>query len=163
MGMHRSGSKIRRIEEDCMNRQNEMRIEFDSRSSNEGFARVAVAAFVTPLNPTLEEISDIKTAVSEAVTNAIIHGYENEIHKVCVECRINGSLAEIVVEDSGCGIENIEQAMEPLYTTKPEQDRSGMGFAFMEAFMDRIEVKSEPGVGTKVTMWKEIGKEGEEW
>lgn len=144
-----------------MNIENEMRIEFDSRSSNESFARVAVAAFVTPLDPTLEEISDMKTAVSEAVTNAIIHGYENEIHKVCVECRISGKCVEIAVEDSGCGIADIARAMEPLYTTKPQQDRSGMGFAFMEAFMDRIEVESEPGVGTRVTMWKEIGKEEE--
>ena len=140
-----------------MKTENEMRIEFDSRSCNEGFARVAVAAFVAQLDPTLEEISDIKTAVSEAVTNAIIHGYENEVQTIVLGCAIKGRMIELFVEDYGRGIENIEQAMEPLYTTKPQQDRSGMGFAFMEAFMDRIEVESEVGSGTKVTMWKEIG------
>lgn len=144
-----------------MNKENSMRIEFESRSCNEGFARVAVAAFVTQLDPTLEEISDIKTAVSEAVTNAIIHGYENEVQTVRVSCHMEGQRISIEVEDFGKGIENIQQAMEPLYTTKPEQDRSGMGFAFMEAFMDGLEVESEPGSGTCVKMWKEIGREEE--
>lgn len=144
-----------------MKRENSMSIAFESRSCNEGFARVAVAAFVTQLNPTLEEVSDIKTAVSEAVTNAIIHGYENEIEQVRVSCNITGQRVELVVEDFGRGIENISKAMEPLYTTKPEQDRSGMGFAFMEAFMDGVEVESQPGKGTRVLMWKEIGREEE--
>lgn len=137
--------------------ENEMMITFDSRSSNEGFARVAVAAFVTQLNPTLEEVEDIKTAVSEAVTNAIIHGYEEEVHKVTICCRLDHKTVTIQVTDQGRGIENVEKAMEPLYTTKPEQDRSGMGFAFMEAFMDGLEVQSTVGEGTCVKMWKKVG------
>lgn len=144
-----------------MNR-NEMRIEFDSKSCNESFARVAVAAFLTQLDPTLEEISDVKTAVSEAVTNAIIHGYGDEIHKVELSCVLEDNTACIQVTDRGRGIENIEKAMEPLYTTRPELDRSGMGFAFMEAFMDRIEVESVPGEGTCVTMWKHFLCDGEQ-
>lgn len=147
-----------------MNYENEMKIEFDSRSCNEGFVRVAVAAFLTQLNPTLEEVSDVKTAVSEAVTNSIIHGYENEIHKISITCRISSNQMEITVEDFGRGIENIEQAMEPLFTTKPDQDRSGMGFAFMEAFMDELHVESSPMQGTKVIMIKNIenGRQGKE-
>jgi anti-sigma F factor len=137
---------------------NEMKIEFDSKSCNEGFARVAVAAFLTQLDPTLEEVSDVKTAVSEAVTNCIIHGYENEVYKIKVECRIKENEIEIMVIDTGKGIENIERAREPLFTTKPELDRSGMGFAFMEAFMDEIEVISEVGQGTSVYMKKVIRK-----
>jgi anti-sigma F factor len=137
---------------------NEMKIEFDSKSCNEGFARVAVAAFLTQLDPTLEEVSDVKTAVSEAVTNCIIHGYENEVYKIKVECRIKENEIEIMVIDTGKGIENIERAREPLFTTKPELDRSGMGFAFMEAFMDEIEVTSEVGQGTSVYMKKVIRK-----
>ena len=137
---------------------NEMELIFDSRSSNEGFARVAVASFMTRLNPTLEEVSDVKTAVSEAVTNAIIHGYENEIHKIEILCRTEGKTICVEVRDRGKGIENVEKAMEPLFTTKPELERSGMGFAFMEAFMDEITVESEAGCGTKVTMKKYIGR-----
>jgi len=140
-----------------MNNSNEMKIEFDSRSCNEGFARVAVASFLTQLNPTLEEVSDVKTAVSEAITNSIIHGYENEIHKIILECKVTEDEIEISVIDHGKGIENIEQAMEPLYTTKPELERSGMGFAFMEAFMDQLKVTSSPGEGTRVYMKKRIG------
>ena len=140
---------------------NEMHISFDALSVNEAFARITVAAFVAPLNPTLEELSDIKTAVSEAVTNAIIHGYENtgiqEKRKVYMECDITGDVLQVTVRDEGCGIENIEQAMQPLFTTKPELDRSGMGFAFMEAFMDDLEVESIPGAGTRVTMKKKLG------
>lgn len=138
--------------------ENEMMIEFDSRSCNEGFARVAVAAFITRLNPTLEEVADVKTAVSEAVTNAIIHGYDEEVHKVKIICRLEERTVKIEVIDYGKGIDNIKQAMEPLYTTKPEQDRSGMGFAFMEAFMDEIEVESEVGKGTCVRMKKTFGQ-----
>lgn len=146
--------------------KNEMQITFDAVSENEAFARVAVAAFVAPLNPTMEEISDIKTAVSEAVTNAIIHGYEKEEetaaseekqNKVCVHGLILEDVLHIEVIDEGRGIENVEQAMEPLFTTKPEMDRSGMGFAFMEAFMDDLEVISEPGLGTTVLMKKKLG------
>ncbi len=153
--------------------KNEMSLEFDAISNNESFARVAVAAFITPLNPTLEELSDIKTAVSEAVTNAIIHGYENvfgygrhgDIKPVCckikegkvyVRCRIERGVLHIEVEDKGVGIEDLDKAMEPLYTTKPELERSGMGFAFMEAFMDDLEVESKPLQGTIVRMQKKL-------
>lgn len=146
-----------------MKNTNEMEIRFDSRSANEGFARVAVASFLTQLNPTVEEVADVKTAVSEAVTNAIIHGYENEIHKVHIRCRIEENIFSVEVRDQGRGIENVEEAMQPMYTTKPEQDRSGMGFAFMEAFMDSVEVESEPGKGTVVRMKKAIGKGREIW
>ena len=146
-----------------MKNTNEMEIRFDSRSANEGFARVAVASFLTQLNPTVEEVADVKTAVSEAVTNAIIHGYENEIHKVHIRCRIEENMFTVEVCDQGRGIENVEEAMQPMYATKPEQDRSGMGFAFMEAFMDSVEVESVLGEGTKVKMKKAIGKGREIW
>lgn len=146
-----------------MRNTNEMEVVFDSCSENERFARVAVAAFMTQLNPTIEEVSDVKTAVSEAVTNAIIHGYEQEIHKVSVRCRIKDNLFMIAVRDNGCGIEDVEQAMLPMYTSKPEMDRSGMGFAFMEAFMDKVEVESAPGKGTTVKMEKAIGKGRNLW
>lgn len=154
--------------------KNEISMEFDAISSNESFARVAVAAFIAPLNPTLEEVSDVKTAVSEAVTNAIIHGYENtygygkyghsrpvscQIHegKVYMRCKIERGLLSVEIEDKGVGIENLSKAMEPLFTTKPELERSGMGFAFMEAFMDDLEVDSRPGQGTIVRMKKKLG------
>ena len=140
-----------------MENTNEMMLEFDSRSCNEGFARVAVAAFCTQLNPTLEEVADIKTAVSEAITNAVIHGYENQVRKIQIECRIVGQDLYVTVIDHGKGIPDVRKAMEPLYTTKPELDRSGMGFAFMEAFMDEIAVASQPGEGTEVHMKKRIG------
>ena len=146
-----------------MKNTNEMEIRFDSRSENEGFARVAVAAFMTQLNPTVEEVADVKTAVSEAVTNAIIHGYEQEIKKVHIRCRSRENSVVVEVSDTGRGIENGEEAMRPMCTTRPEQDRSGMGFAFMEAFMDQVEVESEPGKGTTVKMQKAIGKGREIW
>lgn len=140
--------------------KNEMRLEFRAISDNEAFARTAVAAFVSQLNPTLEEISDIKTAISEAVTNSIIHGYDNEDEEnnmVWVSCLIKGDILEVEIRDRGIGIEDVEKAMEPLFTTKPELDRSGMGFAFMEAFMDDLEVFSEVGQGTTVHMVKKLG------
>lgn len=137
--------------------KNEMRVEFDAKSVNEGFARVTVAAFLTQLDPTLDEVADVKTAVSEAVTNAIIHGYESGGGKVYVTCILEGDTAEITVEDKGVGMEDVKKAMEPFYTTKPELERSGMGFAFMEVFMDDMQVESKVGVGTKVTMRKKIG------
>ena len=146
-----------------MKNTDEMEIRFESRSANEGFARVAVASFLTQLNPTVEEVADVKTAVSEAVTNAIIHGYENEIHKVRIRCRIEENIFVVEVSDKGRGIKDVEEAMRRMYTTKPEQDRSGMGFAFMEAFMDSVEVESEPGKGTTVKMKKAIGKGREIW
>ena len=137
--------------------KNWMQLEFCAISENEQLARIAVASFITPLNPTLEEMADVKTAVSEAVTNAIIHGYEENIGKVYLRCRLDGDLLEVEIEDKGKGIEDIEQAMEPMYTSKPERDRSGMGFSFMEAFMDDLEVTSIPSVGTTVLMRKKIG------
>ena len=165
-----------------MGRRNKMKLEFEALSVNEGFARVAVAAFCARMNPTLDELEDITTAVSEAVTNAIIHGYENLsgytkhgemrpaysiIHpgKVRLHCILENDTLSIEVSDQGKGIEDVSRAMEPLFTTKPELERSGMGFAFMEAFMDELEVESIPGKGTRVHMWKKmrcgdwIGKE----
>ncbi len=135
---------------------NSMKLEFLSKSSNEGFARVAVAAFASQLDPTLEDLSDIKTALSEAVTNAIIHGYENTKGIVTISCQINNDTLTVTVSDSGRGIENLEQAMEPLYTSHPEMERSGMGFTVMETFMDSVSVRSAPGEGTDVTMSKTI-------
>jgi len=134
-----------------------MKIIFESCSENEAFARTVVAAYITRLNPTLEEMSDVKTAVSEAVTNCIIHGYENREGSIVMECVIHNNDISIMIEDYGKGINDIEKAMEPLYTTRPEWERSGMGFAFMEAFMDKLEVESVPGKGTKVFMEKTIG------
>ncbi len=138
--------------------KNEMKMEFLAISTNEGFARVAVGAFVAELNPTVDELADIKTAVSEAVTNCIIHGYEQKEGSVWIQCSIQGRQVEISVTDTGKGIRDIEKAREPLFTTKPELERSGMGFAFMEAFMDEVEVVSEPWKGTCVTMRKTIGE-----
>ena len=146
-----------------MENTNEMKIVFDSRPENEGLARVAVAAFCTQLNPTLEEVSDLKTAVSEAVTNCIIHAYEGKVQKIEVRCRMQGRIIWVDVIDKGIGIENISKAMEPMFTTKPEKDRSGMGFTFMEAFMDSLEVESTPGKGTLVKMSKIIGKGRKIW
>jgi len=135
---------------------NEMHLEFLSRSENEAFARVAVGAFASQLNPTLEQLEDIKTAVSEAVTNAIIHGYENTQGMVIINAWIKDKMLEIEVIDKGRGIENVQQAMKPLYTSRPELERSGMGFTVMETFMDEVEVESTVGLGTKVRMIKRI-------
>lgn len=136
--------------------ENEMKLEFISRSNNEAFARVAVAAFAAQLDPTIEELADIKTAVSEAVTNCIIHGYENKqgIVKIVGYLKENEIILEI--SDTGKGIENIEIAKEPLYTTKPNLERSGMGFTIMESFMDTMKIESIVGIGTKITMSKKI-------
>ena len=142
---------------------NEMKLEFDSRSANEAFARVTVASFMTQLNPTLEEVSDVKTAVSEAVTNAIIHGYENHVNKARIYAGIEGRTLHLEISDRGVGIPDVKKAMEPLYTTRPELERSGMGFSFMEAFMDEVQVESEPGKGTIVRMKKIIGRGRELW
>lgn len=142
---------------------NEMKLEFDSRSANEAFARVTVASFMTQLNPTLEEVSDVKTAVSEAVTNAIIHGYENHVNKIQIFAGIEGRTLRLEISDQGVGIPDVKKAMEPLFTTKPEMERSGMGFSFMEAFMDEVTVESEPGKGTIVRMKKVVGKGRELW
>ena len=142
---------------------NEMEIRFDSRSENEGFARVSVASFLTQLNPTVEEVADVKTAESEAVTNAIIHGYEQRVETVRIHCSIENQLFTVEISDRWKCIANVEKAMEPMFTTKPEDDRSGMGFSFMEAFMDQVEVSSKPGKGTIVKMQKTIGKGRKVW
>jgi len=141
--------------------RNEMKIEFDSVSTNEAFARVTVAAFMAQMNPSMEEVADVKTAVSEAVTNAIIHGYQGEVHKITISGAIEEQMLELKISDQGVGIEDVKKAMEPLYTSRPELERSGMGFLFMEAFMDEVQVSSKPGKGTVVTMKKMIGQCGE--
>lgn len=138
------------------NFENEMKLEFISKSANESFARVTVAAFAAQLDPTIEELADIKTAVSEAVTNCIIHGYENKQGIVKINAYLKNNEIIIEVSDNGKGIENIEIAKEPLYTTKPNLERSGMGFTIIESFMDSMEVESIVGLGTKVTMTKKI-------
>lgn len=136
--------------------QNEMKLEFVSKSSNEAFARITVAAFAAQLDPSLEELADIKTAVSEAVTNCIIHGYDNKKGIVKIRAKLKDNEIVIEISDKGKGIENIEVAKEPLYTTKPNLERSGMGFTIMESFMDSMEVESIVGLGTKITMSKKI-------
>lgn len=135
---------------------NEITLIFDSRPVNEGLARITAASFCTQLNPTLEEVADLKTAVSEAVTNCIIHAYEGKIHKIEMRLRLEGREIQVDITDHGAGIPDVEKAMEPMYTTKPENDRSGMGFTFMEAFMDEVSVESEVGKGTVVHMKKVI-------
>ena len=139
--------------------QESMMLTMDSLSKNEEFARVAVAVFASRLDPTLEELDDIKTAVSEAVTNAVIHGYQNGegTIEICARAQADGLLT-VTVKDTGIGIADIKKAMEPMFTTAPEGERSGMGFSFMEAFMDQVEVVSAPGKGTAVTMKKKIGR-----
>lgn len=137
-------------------RINEMQIVFDARSENEGFARVAVAAFISCLDPTIDELADIKTAVSEAVTNCIIHGYQQGPGKIYLDCVLRGRLVTVTVVDEGVGIPDINRAREALFTTKPELERSGMGFSFMEAFMDEVQVSSAVGEGTKVVMTRKI-------
>ncbi len=139
-----------------MNAENYVTLEFLSRSANEGFARMAAAAFAAQLDPTLDELGDIKTAVSEAVTNAIVHAYPNRLGKIVLKLRIlEGGVLEMSVRDWGCGIEDIQRARQPLYTTGDEE-RSGMGFTIMESFMDRLTIRSRPGKGTTVSMRKRI-------
>lgn len=135
---------------------NTMNLEFSSLSENEGFARVVAAAFATQLNPTAAELAEIKTAVSEAVTNAIIHGYENTVGTVRIEAKIHKNTLEISVIDYGWGIADIDEARKPLFTGKPELERSGMGFSIMESFMDSVKVVSRLGEGTTVKMTKRI-------
>ena len=139
--------------------KNELKLEFLSRSANESFARVAIAAFASQLDPTIEEIADIKTSVSEAVTNCIIHAYPDNEGLVRVHSKLYENEIEIEISDTGEGIENIDEAREPLYTTKGNLERSGMGFTIMESFMDSLKVESIVGLGTKVTMIKKIRKE----
>ena len=141
-----------------MENTNEMKSIFDSSPENEGLARVAAAAFCRQVNPTLEEVADLKTAVSEAVTNCIIHAYEGQVQIIEIFCRREGQKLWVDVIDKGVGIRDVAKAMEPLFTTKPEKDRSGMGFTFMEAFMDEVTVESQVGYGTVVHMKKTIGR-----
>ncbi len=142
---------------------NTMSLTFDSLSANESFARSATAGFFTQLNPTVEELCDIRTAVSEAVTNSIVHGYRKTSGKVKLTARIFPQRKiSITVKDTGCGIENIEQAMEPLFTTDPEGERSGLGFSVMQSFMDTVRVTSDPGKGTSVTMCRTLSPLPEE-
>lgn len=142
-----------------MRAQNEMEISFESRSSNEGFARSAVAAFIAQLDPTISELNDIRTAVSEAVTNCVVHAYKNTIGKVCVQVKImDDALVVIRIKDKGCGIGDVAKAMEPLYTTSPGDERAGLGFAVMQSFMDHVQVKSSADKGTTVTMKKKLSR-----
>ncbi len=135
---------------------NSIKIEFLSKSANEGFARVAIAAFASQLDPTLEQINEIKTAVSEAVTNCIVHGYRDKIGTIYITAKLSKNKLIISIRDKGCGIENVEKAREPLFTTGNENERSGMGFTIMESFMDKINVVSKVEKGTKVTMTKTL-------
>ena len=140
-----------------MNVQNEMKLSFLSNSVNEAFARTAVTSFFTQLDPTLDELTDIKTAVSEAVTNCIVHAYRDTIGPIQIVARVlENNMAYIKVKDRGCGIEDVKKAMEPLFTTAPEEERAGLGFAVMESFMDTLRVFSTPGKGTSVVMKKKL-------
>lgn len=136
---------------------NEMKLTFPAHSANEAFSRSAVSSFVAQLDPRIDELSDIKTAVSEAVTNCIVHAYRDRDGVIEITARIlEGGELWIKIRDKGCGIENIEKAMEPMYTTAPDEDRAGLGFAVMESFMDKLSVRSKVGVGTTITMRKKI-------
>lgn len=142
---------------------NEMKLSFPSRSINEGFARTAVAAFVASLDPTVDEITDIKTAVSEAVTNCIVHGYPDSVRNVYITAAIYpDSRVVIKIRDKGCGIPDIEKAMEPLFTTCPEGERAGLGFALMQSLCDKVKVRSVPGKGTTVTLTRKLALRGED-
>ena len=137
---------------------NSIKIEFLSKSTNEGFSRTAIAAFASSLDPTLEELNELKTAVSEAVTNAIVHGYRDSIGKIYITAKSHENKITVTVRDRGCGIEDIEKAREPLFTTGNEAERSGMGFTVMEGFMDEVDIKSSKDKGTIVTLIKHINK-----
>lgn len=136
---------------------NEMNLNFWSRSSNESYARGAVASFFTQLDPTVDEITDLKTAVSEAVTNCIVHAYRDRMGKIYITARVlEGDIAYIKIRDRGCGIEDVQQAMLPMFTTARDEERAGLGFAVMQTFMDKVKVTSTPGKGTTVVMLKKI-------
>ena len=149
VGRKGNGMMRERMKTEEKMRWNTMTLEFESRPCNESFARVSAAAFLAQLNPTVEEVADVKTAISEAVTNAMIHGYRQEKGKIQMKCVLDleEKVFQVTVKDTGVGIENVEKAMEPMFTTCPELERSGMGFSFMEAFMDELEVRSHPGWG----------------
>lgn len=137
---------------------NEVKMSFSAVLENVGFSRVVASAFAAQLDPTLEELADVRTAVSEAVTNAVVHGYaDGRTGEVRLECRIEGNRLTVTVADDGCGIEDIAMAMRPFYTSKPNMERSGMGFSVMQAFMDEVSVVSAPDCGTSVTMHKRLG------
>ncbi len=143
-----------------MQATNQMKLEFLGLPQNESFARVAVSAFAVQLNPTLDVLADIKTAVSEAVTNAIVHGYQNNVGFITIVASLSqGGVLDITISDQGCGISDIGQAMQPFFTTQPEKERSGMGFAVMQTFMDDIQVESVVGQGTTVRMQKRLQEE----
>lgn len=136
-----------------------MQLEFSSISANESFARVTVAAFVAQIDPTMDELTEIKTVVSEAVTNSIIHGYDNQTdQKIYIACSIDEEQVELTIRDEGVGIENVDEAIQPLYTSKPELERSGMGFTIMENFMDKVEITSGPNEGTTIKLIKNFSK-----
>ncbi len=139
-----------------MNKRNEVKIEFLSKSENEGFSRMVVASLVSQLDPTIEELNDVKTAVSEAVTNCIVHAYNGKTGYIFLECILYDDEIYISIKDNGRGIEDVKKAREPLFTTNTDMERSGMGFTVMETFMDTVKVDSIVGVGTKVTMTKKI-------
>ncbi|WP_312476060.1 anti-sigma F factor [Neobacillus sp.] len=137
--------------------KNEMRLEFSALSQNESFARVTVAAFIAQIDPNMDELTEIKTVVSEAVTNAIIHGYENDPNGIIyIHVSIEDSLIDMSIKDTGLGIKDVEEARQPLFTTKPDLERSGMGFTIMENFMDEVEVLTQPGRGTEVRLRKHL-------
>ena len=137
---------------------NQMRLSFPSKSRNESFARGAVSAFITALDPTVSELNDLKTAVSEAVTNCIVHGYRRQNGTIYIYASVReDNTVTVKIRDKGVGIENIEQAMQPLFTTSPEEERAGLGFAVMQSFCDKVRVNSSPGKGTTVTLIKKIG------
>lgn len=140
---------------------NKMKLEFSALSENEPFARNTVAAFCLPLAPSIAEISDVKTAVSEAVTNCVVHGYRGQPGTVTVEAELTGERLHIAVSDAGCGIENVARALEPFFTTRPDDERSGMGFTIIQTFMEDVKVTSEKGKGTIIEMWKTFGKKEE--
>ena len=143
-------------------KNNEVHLTFPAKSENEAFARMTAAAFAAQLDPNVEEITDIRTAVSEAVTNAIIHGYDSHPKTVYMDAYIEDNTIRIIIRDEGRGIENVEQAMQPFYTSMPNADRSGMGFAVMQAFMDEVQVVSAPNEGTTVTLAKRISRGNED-
>ena len=144
-----------------MKKTNSMKLQFVSRSANEGFARTAVSGFLASLDPTVEELADIKTAVSEAVTNCIVHAYRDTIGTIYIETRVlENRVFMIKIKDRGCGIADVKQAMEPLFTTAPGEERAGLGFSVMESFMDKVTVRSTLGKGTVVTLTKKIGEKG---
>ncbi len=145
-----------------MNNYNFMQVKFKSLSVNEGFARVCVASFCVQLNPSVDELSDIKTAVSEAVTNCVVHAYPKRTGMITLTCEIENDLVKIIISDEGVGIKDINKAREPFYTTKPDEDRTGMGFAVMESFMDKIEVTKNESKGTTVTLYKQISQEADQ-